>query len=117
MLSALERSHGVMTGVPNEEPRLTDAALDLAAWQGDSRTPPGCGMGGVEGTPRGDGSGRLLPGTRLYRGTSPLRNRAPLEPYRRTMPRALWWSQRGRFLMKKVTLYMERNAFSLSSTS
>jgi len=27
-----------------------------------------------------------------YRGTSLIRNNAPLGPYSRTMPRALWWS-------------------------
>eukprot|EP00290_Baffinella_frigidus_P059462 CAMPEP_0180381780 /NCGR_PEP_ID=MMETSP0989-20121125/26975_1 /TAXON_ID=697907 /ORGANISM="non described non described, Strain CCMP2293" /LENGTH=40 /DNA_ID= /DNA_START= /DNA_END= /DNA_ORIENTATION= len=27
-----------------------------------------------------------------YRGTSPIRNYAPLGPYSRAMPRALWWS-------------------------
>ena len=27
-----------------------------------------------------------------YRGTSRIRNRAPLGPYSRNMPRALWWS-------------------------
>ena len=41
-----------------------------------------------------------------YRGTSLIRNTAPLEPYRRTMPKALWWSQgRGLFLISKVPLY------------
>jgi len=30
--------------------------------------------------------------TPLYRGTSLIRNSAPLGPYSRTMPRALWWS-------------------------
>ena len=28
-----------------------------------------------------------------YRGTSPIRNSAPLGPYRMTMSRALWWPQ------------------------
>ena len=28
---------------------------------------------------------------RGYRGTSLIRNRVPLGPYSRTMPRALWW--------------------------
>ena len=27
-----------------------------------------------------------------YRGTSLIRNKAPLGPYSRTMPMALWWS-------------------------
>jgi hypothetical protein len=30
-----------------------------------------------------------------YRGTSLIRNSAPLGPYSRTMPRALWWSYGG----------------------
>jgi len=35
----------------------------------------------------------------LYRVTSLIRNSAPLGPYSRTMPRALWWSLgRGVFL-------------------
>ena len=40
-----------------------------------------------------------------YRGTSLIRNSAPLRPYGRTMPRALWWP-RGRvlFLMSEVPL-------------
>ena len=36
-----------------------------------------------------------------YRGTSLIRNRPPLEPYSRTMPRALWW-----FLMSVVIFWM-----------
>jgi len=40
-----------------------------------------------------------------YRGTSLIRNSAPLAPYIRTMPRALWWSQGGGlFLMSEVRL-------------
>ena len=40
------------------------------------------------------------------RGTSLIRNNPPLGPYRRPMPRALWWSKRGRlFLMLEVPLY------------
>jgi hypothetical protein len=40
------------------------------------------------------------------RGTSLMRNSAPLEPYSRTMPRALWQSWGGgRFLISEVTLY------------
>ena len=31
----------------------------------------------------------------LYRGTSLIRNRAPLGPYSSRMPRALWWSWGG----------------------
>ena len=40
-----------------------------------------------------------------YRGTSLIRNSPPLGPYRRTKPRAFWWSQGRRlFLMSEVTL-------------
>jgi len=40
-----------------------------------------------------------------YRGTSLTRNSAPLGPYSRTMPRALWWSEGGGlFLMSEVPL-------------
>ena len=39
-------------------------------------------------------------------GTSLIRNSAPLGPYSKTMPRALWCSQGGgRFLMSEVPLY------------
>ena len=34
-------------------------------------------------------------GWHRYRGTSLIRNHAPLGPYSRTMPRALWWSLGG----------------------
>ena len=38
-----------------------------------------------------------------YRGTSLMRNNAPLGPYSMTMPRALWWSWGGvLFLMSEV---------------
>ena len=40
-----------------------------------------------------------------YRGTSLIRNRLPVEPYSRAMPRALWWSHGGgRFFMSEVLL-------------
>ena len=40
-----------------------------------------------------------------YRGTSLIRNRAPLGPYGRTTPRALWGSyEGGRFLVGEVTM-------------
>ena len=40
------------------------------------------------------------------RGTSLIRNSAPLAPYSRNMPRALWWSWGGLlFLMSEVPLY------------
>ena len=41
----------------------------------------------------------------LYRGTSLIRKRAPLAPYRRTVPRVLkgFWGS-GRFLMGEVPM-------------
>ena len=40
-----------------------------------------------------------------YRGTSLIRNCAPLGPYSRNMPRALWWSWGGGlFLISEVPL-------------
>ena len=40
-----------------------------------------------------------------YGGTSRIRNRAPLGPYSRTMPRALWKPKgEGLFLMSEVPL-------------
>ena len=40
-----------------------------------------------------------------YRGTSIIREIAPLGPYTRTMPRVPWWPQgRGLFLMSEVPL-------------
>ena len=42
---------------------------------------------------------------RVYRSTSPIRNRHPLEPYSRTMPRAIWWPWGGGlFLMSEVPM-------------
>ena len=42
----------------------------------------------------------------LYRGTSLIRNRTPLGPHSRTMPRALWQPCGGLlFLMCEVALY------------
>ena len=48
-----------------------------------------------------------LPGiTTEYRGTSSIRNRLPVGPYRRAMPRALWWSQGvERSLMSEVPMW------------
>ena len=44
-----------------------------------------------------------LPGVLQYRGTSPMRKRHPLGPYRRPMPTVQGESKRGgRFLMGKV---------------
>ena len=41
----------------------------------------------------------------LYRGNSLIRNRAPLGPYSRFLPRAVWWSNvGGMFLMSEVPL-------------
>ena len=42
-----------------------------------------------------------------YRSTSLIRNSAPIGPYSRTMPRALWWSlAEVLFLRSEVPLYM-----------
>jgi hypothetical protein len=42
----------------------------------------------------------------LYRGTSLIKNSAPVGPHSRTMPRALWRSYGGGlFLMSEVTLH------------
>ena len=44
--------------------------------------------------------------TSVYRGTSLIRNSAPLGHYSRSLPRALWWSKGGGvFLMSEVPLY------------
>ena len=49
-----------------------------------------------------------------YRGTSLIRNSAPVGPYSRTIPRALWWSQGVEpFLMSEAPLY---SRLSLAST-
>jgi len=41
-----------------------------------------------------------------YKGTSLIRNSAPLGPYSGTMPRALWWSWGGWLLLiSEVPLY------------
>jgi len=45
---------------------------------------------------------------KLYRGTSLIRNRHPVGPYRRNMPRLLWRSTGGGgFLISEVPLYNE----------
>jgi len=50
--------------------------------------------------------GRTRPPVVSYRVTSLIRKRTPLGPYRRPVPRALWWSWGGwRFLMSEVPLY------------
>ena len=53
------------------------------------------------------GGGRfLMSEVALSRGTSLIRNSAPLGPYSRTKHRALWWPSGGwRFLMNEVALY------------
>ena len=38
-----------------------------------------------------------------YRGTSPIRNRAPFGPYSGTMPRALWCPRGGTFFYERGT--------------
>ena len=48
----------------------------------------------------------MASGVVLYRGTSLTRKRAPLGPYSRTMPRALWRSWGGwLFVMSEVPLH------------
>jgi hypothetical protein len=51
-----------------------------------------------------------------YRDTLLIRNSAPLGPYSRTMPRALWWSQGGGlFHMSEVPLYYADHSRSAQS--
>ena len=65
---------------------------------GQVSKPPKCGsavLGGLEGSlacGSGTREGCVVEGAwgRVYRGTSLIRNSAPLGPYGRTMPRALW---------------------------
>ena len=48
----------------------------------------------------------LLSADASYRGASLIRNCAPLGPYSRIMPRALWWANGGgRFIVSEVPLY------------
>ena len=47
-------------------------------------------VGGCGGVEKLGVRGECWGGWRCYRGTSLIRNSAPLGPYRRTMPRALW---------------------------
>ena len=56
--------------------------------------------------------------TRLYRGTSLIRNSAPLGIYKRNMPRALWWPLGG-LLMSEVSLYLgtKRRALKFEETT
>ena len=47
----------------------------------------------------------------VYRGTSLIRNSAPLGPYSRSMPRAPWWSYGGGlFLMSVVPLHHDTDS-------
>ena len=47
--------------------------------------------------------------TPSYRGTSIVRNSAPLGPYSKNMPRPLWRPEGGGvFLMSEVALYSQR---------
>jgi hypothetical protein len=56
--------------------------------------------------PAAKGSGSSLPSLEAYRGTSLVRNRHPVGPYSRNMPRALRRSQEGGLsLMSEVSLY------------
>ena len=68
----------------------------------------GCGVWGVRCEVRGVGGGvstELGSRCRVYRGTSLIRKRISLGPYRRPMPRVLGGFQGdGRFLMGEVTL-------------
>ena len=49
---------------------------------------------------------RCSPSLEPDRGTSLIRTSAPLGPYSRTMPRALWWSRGGAlFLLSEVPLF------------
>jgi len=61
-------------------------------------------------------AGNLLgPCDIAYRGSSPMRNSAPLGPYSRTMPTALWWPLGGGlFLMSEVPLYSKVYGLSTS---
>ena len=44
----------------------------------------------------------------VYRGTSLIKNSAPLGPYSMNVPRALWWFQReGLFVISEVPLYTD----------
>ena len=52
---------------------------------------------------------KCSPEEEIYGGTSLVRNRAPLGPCSRTLPRALFWScGEGLFLMCEVPLYRPR---------
>jgi len=59
----------------------------------------------------------LATGHLMGRGISLIRNSAPLGPYRRTMPRALWWPLGGGlFLMSEVTFEPEASGVGVKST-
>jgi hypothetical protein len=60
-------------------------------------------------------AGRLSRWLRAYRGTSFIRKRNPLRPYRRPLPRVLGGSvEGGRFFVGGVTLSRALSAASLS---
>ena len=65
----------------------------------------GSGLCGAPTPPRYvEGGGEGL-GYKVYRGTLLIRNCAPLGPYSRIMPRALWWLYGGGlFLMSEVPM-------------
>ena len=76
-------------------------------WEIDLRFAPGLPPGWPRfenaETPQ-DASSEEIPQD-VYRGTSLIRNGAPLGPYSRNVPRALWWSQGGAlFLMCEVPM-------------
>jgi len=52
----------------------------------------GSGVEGLGVKLQGDGRPQA---ERAYRGTSLVRNRHPVGPYSRTMPRLLWWPRGG----------------------
>ena len=58
------------------------STLDLRVIKKKKKKVSGPGLGGQGSISRG----------LVYRGTWLKRNRAPLGPYSRTMPRAVWWS-------------------------
>ena len=80
---------------------VSEVPLQVSPWE--LRTTLGWSAPGLRVSQkfsRGTDSGRV------YTGALLMRNSAPLEPYTRTMPRALWWSQGGvLFLMSEVPLY------------
>jgi len=71
-----------------------------------------CGRRGAE--PHRGRLGHLHGGAAPYRGTSLIRKRSPLGPYRRAIPRVLGGSEGGgRFLMGEVPLYLNQTKLFL----